>query len=62
MNKQYIFILIIFIIFICINIIGKESFITNKYNIILINHTNYKIIIVKNINNFDNKIYKIYRN
>jgi hypothetical protein len=65
MNKQYIFILVILIIFICVNIIGKETFITNKYNIILINHNNYKIIIVKNTNNTNNtnkKIYKIYKN
>jgi hypothetical protein len=62
MNKQYIFILVILIIFICVNILGKETFITNKYNIILINHKNYKIIIIKNTINTNKKIYKIYKN
>lgn len=62
MNKQYIFILVILMIFICVYIRGKETFITNKYNIILINHNNYQIIIVKNISNTDKKIYKIYKN
>lgn len=62
MNKQYIFIFVILIIFICVNIGENETFGTNKYNIILINHNNYQIIIVKNISNDDKKIYKIYKN
>lgn len=62
MNKQYILILVFLMIFICIYIRGKETFITNKYNIILITHNNYQIIIVKNTSNTDKKIYKIYKN
>lgn len=62
MNKQYIFIFVIIMIFICVNIREKENFITYKYNIILINHRNYHIIIVKNTNNTNHKIYKIYKN
>ena len=61
MNKQYIFIFVILIIFICVNIREKETF-TNKYNIILINHNNYQIFIVKNTSNTNKKIYKIYKN
>lgn len=62
MNKQYIFILVILMIFIFICIRGIETFILNKYNIILINHNNYQIIILKNTSNTDKKIYKIYKN
>ena len=60
-NKQYIFILVIILIFICVNI-EKEIFIANKYNIILIDHKKYLIIIIKNTNNTNKKIYKIYKN
>jgi len=35
---------------------------TNKYNIIIINHKKYHIVIIKNINNVQDKIYKIYKN
>jgi len=62
MNKQCIFIFVILIIFIFIYSRGKETFITNKYNIIFINHNNYQIVILKNISNTDTKIYKIYKN
>ena len=62
MNKIIMFILIILLIFICVSIDFEENFKTNKYKIILINHKNYKIIIIKDINNADNKIYKIYKN
>lgn len=61
MNNQYIFILVILIIFFFINIVRKETFI-NKYNIVIINHKNYQIVIIKNTNNTDKKIYKIYKN
>lgn len=61
MNKRYIFIFVILMIFICINIGGKEIFDTNKYNIISINHNNYQIFIVKNMSNTNKKIYKIYK-
>lgn len=62
MNKQYIFIFVILMIFICVNIGGKETFGANKYNVILINHNNYQIVIIKNTSNTDKKIYKIYKN
>lgn len=62
MNKQLVFIIIILLILIYINIFIKENFYTKKYNIILINHKNYQLIIVKNINNTIKNIYKIYKN
>lgn len=62
MNKQLVFIIIILLILIYINIFIKENFYTKKYNIILINHKNYQLIIVKNINNTIQNIYKIYKN
>lgn len=61
MNNQCTFILVILIIFFFINIVRKETFI-NKYNIVIINHKNYQIVIIKNTNNTDKKIYKIYKN
>ena len=66
MQIYHIFILIILFVLIYINFLKKENFNTdantNKYNIILINHKNYQIIIIKTINNNYNKIYKIYKN
>lgn len=69
----FVFILIISFVLFFLNMYNKENFKlnlqTNKYNLILINHENYKIIILKN--NFDDenndidkiiKIYKIYKN
>lgn len=61
-EKIIIFILVILLIFICINIHKKETFNTNGYNVILTNHKNYQIIIADNINKADRKIYKIYKN
>lgn len=60
MEKLYIFILAIIMIFICTNI-KKETFDVNKYSTILINHDNYHICIIKNKNNNNMKIYKIYK-
>lgn len=71
MNKNIIFILLIILIFICVNIDNiygsniSEKFFTNNYKIILINHKNYQIVIINdsiNKNNKMNKIYKIYKN
>ena len=64
MDKIYIFILIITFVFICVsyNIGYKENFKLNKYKIILINHEKFNVLIVKNTNNSNTKIYKIYKN
>ena len=62
MNKRFIFILVIIMIFICVRIIEKENFNTNKYYIIIINHIKYQVIIIKNTINNYKKIYKIYKN
>ncbi len=64
MNNKLTFIFVIIIILIFLITFEYENFEseTNKYNIILINHNKYQIIIIKNINNIQDKIYKIYKN
>lgn len=63
MNNKLIFIyIVIFILFFLITF-KFENFQseTNKYNIILINHNKFQIIIIKDINNIQDKIFKIYK-
>lgn len=60
MEKLYIFIFVIMMIFICVNI-KKETFDTNKYSVITINHDDYHMVIIKNKNSTNMKIYKIYK-
>lgn len=63
--NNFIFILALILVLIFINLVRFENFDldTNKYNTIIINHLNYKIIIVSNTNNNgEKKIYKIYKN
>lgn len=64
MENNFIFILAMILLFIFINFFNNDNFqlMATKYNIILINHKNYKILIFKNINNIENKIFKIYKN
>lgn len=64
MKNIYIFIFILVVILIFLNTFDSEHFYskTNKYNVIFINHKNYQIIIIKNMSNNENKIYKIYKN
>jgi hypothetical protein len=64
MVNNFIFILVMILLFIFINFFDNDNFqiMTTKYNVILINHKNYQIFIFKNINNIENKIFKIYKN
>ena len=64
MKNNFFFILVMILLFIFINFIVNDNFqlMDAKYNLILINHKNYKILIFKNINNIENKIFKIYKN
>ena len=64
MENNFIFILAMILLLIFINFFNNDNFqlMATKYNIILINHKNYKILIFKNINNIENKIFKIYKN
>jgi hypothetical protein len=58
-----IFILIILLIYIFIFFTNKiEKFNLTKYRIIIIKNKNYDMIYLKNENNINNKIYKIYKN
>jgi hypothetical protein len=63
----FILIIILIFVFILLNTIQIEKFKLdinnlNKYNIIIINHKLFIIIYLKNINNINNKFYKIYKN
>ena len=64
MNNNFIFVLVIILILFFLNTFRFENYQTqtNEYNVILINHEKYQIIVVKNINNGHDKIYKIYKN
>lgn len=64
MQNKFIFILVMILLFIFMTFFHIDNFqlMTTKYNVILINHFNYQILIIKNINNIENKIFKIYKN
>ena len=64
MINNFTFILVIILILIFLNTFGGEKYKsqTNKYNVILINHRNYQIVLISNTNNVQNKIFKIYKN
>ena len=64
MVNNFIFILVMILLFIFINFFNNDNFqlMATKYNVILINHKDFKILIFKNMNNIENKIYKIYKN
>lgn len=64
MNNKLNFIFIIIIILIFLITFETENFQleTNKYSVILVNHNKYHIIVVKNANNIQDQIYKIYKN
>ena len=64
MNNKLTFILITIIILIFLITFRTENFQleTNRYSVILVNHNKYQIIVVKNANNIQDKIYKIYKN
>ena len=63
-NTSFVFIILLILIFFITFRFENFMVETNKYNIILINHKKYQIVIIKNknINNVQDKIYKIYKN
>ncbi len=59
MSVVLIFIFVIILTY--IYIFNQNNLILTNYNIILINHHKFQIIIIKNMNKIENKIYKIYK-
>ena len=62
--NNFIFIIILILTVILINQNTLDNFLLKmtKYNIILINHEKYQMIILNDVNSIENKIYKIYKN
>lgn len=64
MNNNLTFLFVIILVLIFLITFKSDNFQskTNKYNVIFINHNKFTIIIIKNKNNIQDKIYKIYKN
>jgi hypothetical protein len=62
-NWTFIFIILLLLIFIfLIEFINKiDHFTLSKYRLIIVKNNNYILLHLKNINNNENKIYKIYK-
>jgi hypothetical protein len=58
----FIFVILLILIFLITFVSDNFNLVTNKYSVILINHNEFQIIIIKNTNNIQDKIYKIYKN
>jgi len=63
MVKKWIFILIILLILLFIFTTERtENFSVSQYRLIIVKNKNWIYIHIKNMNNGENKIYKIYKN